>query len=288
MSLTELTPSLWLTQSRLYSTNSGLFLSEGEACLIDPGLFPDELEGIAHFLAERQVKPRAIVLTHSHWDHLLGPERFPGVRVIAQANYLEEMSGGRADELLWQVEEWEEAYAIERERPFVTPQPDKTFVKKMTLKVGDLMLRLVHAPGHAADHLVVYEPRSRALWAGDMLSDLEIPFVSQSLAAYEKTLEMLAAWEVCVLVPGHGHPTASAEEIQRRLAADRAYLAELRERVSQAVARGLNVGETVRLCLEMALRHREENLGPHRLNVESVYLELGGVADRTRVGWSRL
>lgn len=284
----QLTPHLWVSQGRLYSINSGLFISAGEACLVDPGLFPDELEALARFLAERQVEPRAIILTHSHWDHLLGPERFPGVRVIAQANYLEEMEGMRAEDLLWQVGEWEEEYAIERERPFVIPRPDRTFKRRLTLKVGELELRLVHAPGHAADHLVVYEPESGALWAGDMLSDLEIPFVSQSLAAYEKTLEMLAAWEVCVLVPGHGHPTASTEEIQKRLAEDRAYLAELRERVSQAVARGLNVGETVRLCLEMTFRHREENLGPHRLNVESVYLELGGVADRTKVGWSRL
>jgi glyoxylase-like metal-dependent hydrolase (beta-lactamase superfamily II) len=277
-----------VSQSRLYFTNSGLFLSGGEACLIDPGLFPEELEAIAHFLAEQGAKPRAIVLTHSHWDHLLGPERFPGVRVITQANFLKETSAGRAEDLLWQVGEWEEEYGLEREKPFVIPQPSRTFKRRLTLELGELRLQLVHAPGHAADHLVIYEPGSRTLWAGDMLSDLEIPFVSQSLEAYEKTLEMLATWEVRILVPGHGHPTASAEEIQSRLAEDRAYLAELRERVSQAVAQGLNVGETVRLCAEMAFRHREENLGPHRLNIESVYLELGGKADRTRVGWNRL
>lgn len=268
--------------------NSGLFLNKGRACLIDPGIFPEEIGAIARFLAERRAEPQVIVLTHSHWDHLLGPERFPGVRVIAQVDYLKEMSGGRADDLLWQVEEWEEEYNIERERPFVIPQPDRTFVKRMTLKVGDLMLRLVHAPGHAADHLVIYEPESAMLWAGDMLSDLEIPFVSQSLAAYEKTLEMLSGWEIRTLVPGHGQPTTSAEEIHRRLAEDRAYLAELRERVSRAIAQGLNVGEAVRACLDMSYRHPKENLGPHRLNVESVYLELGGAADRTRVGWNRL
>ncbi len=268
--------------------NSGLFLSEGRACLIDPGIFPEEIEEIKRFLLDRQAEPQAIVLTHSHWDHLLGPERFPGVQVIAQANYLKETSGGRAEDLLWQIEEWEEEYGLEREKPFVIPQPDKTFKRRLTLKLGGLELRLVHAPGHAADHLVVYEPGSKALWAGDMLSDLEIPFVSQSLAAYQGTLEMISRLEVRALVPGHGHPTTSAEEIQRRIAEDLAYLRELRERVSRAVAQGLNVGEAVRSCLDMDYRHPEENLGPHRLNVESVYLELGGVADRTKVGWNRL
>ncbi|MGQ9477226.1 MAG: MBL fold metallo-hydrolase [Candidatus Bipolaricaulia bacterium] len=268
--------------------NSGLFKSGGRACLIDPGIFPEEIAGLKGFLVDQRAEPQAIVLTHSHWDHLLGPEHFPGIRVIAQANYLKEMSGMRAEELLWQVREWEEEHAIERAKPFVIPRPDKTLKRRLTLKLGGLELRLVHAPGHAADHLVVYEPESKALWAGDMLSDLEIPFVSQSLTAYEKTLELISTWEIQTLVPGHGHPTASAAEIQRRLSEDRAYLAELRERVAQAVRRGMNVGETVRLCAEMAFRHREENLGPHRLNVESVYLELGGEADRTKVGWNRL
>ena len=268
--------------------NSGIFLSGGKACLIDPGLFPEEIEVLAQFLREKRAEPQVIILTHSHWDHLLGPERFPGVKIIAQADYLRETSGGRADDLLWQVGEWEDEYGLKRERPFVLPRPERTFKVRLTLKVGELKLRLVHAPGHAPDHLVVYEPESRTLWAGDMLSDLEIPFVSQSLEAYEKTLKLISTWKIDSLIPGHGHPTTSVEEIQSRIAEDLAYLRELRERVSRAIVRGLNVGETVRLCAGMAFRCREENLEPHRLNVESVYLELGGEADRARVGWNQL
>jgi hydroxyacylglutathione hydrolase len=286
--LTRLTLDLWVAQSRLYSTNSGIYLSAGQACLIDPGVFPEEIEAIAQFLKQQGAAPQAIILTHSHWDHLLGPERFPNIKTIAQSNYLAETSGGQADDILWQIGEWEAEHSIERQEPFSLPQPDETFAETLDLAVGDLSLRLVHAPGHAADQSVVYEPESAALWAADMLSDLEIPLVSDSLAAYEKTLAMLATWEIRTLVPGHGHPTAEPKEIRSRIAEDVAYLAELREKVAQAINRGLTVGETVRLCADMVYRHPEENIGPHRLNVESVYLELGGEADPTRVGWHRL
>ena len=35
----------------------------------------------------------------------------------------------------------------------------------------------------------------------------------------------------------------------------------------------------------MAFRHPKDNAGPHRLNVQSAYLELGGPADAGSVGW---
>ncbi len=38
----------------------------------------------------------------------------------------------------------------------------------------------------------------------------------------------------------------------------------------------------------MQYRHPEDNAGPHRLNVESVYLELGGDADPALVGWNKM
>jgi glyoxylase-like metal-dependent hydrolase (beta-lactamase superfamily II) len=114
---------------------------------------------------------------------------------------------------------------------------------------------------------------------------VEIPFVSDNLAAYERTLAELAGLDLRQLVPGHGHPTASPAEIQGRLSEDRAYLAELRARVGRAVERGLALPEAVSACGDMRYRNPTENSGPHRLNVESAYLELGGVTGSESIGW---
>ncbi len=85
-SFVRLVSDFWLAQSELYATNSGIWLSQGQACLIDPGLLPAEIEAIAAFLTEREAVPQTIILTHSHWDHLLGPAHFPGAEVVAQAD----------------------------------------------------------------------------------------------------------------------------------------------------------------------------------------------------------
>jgi glyoxylase-like metal-dependent hydrolase (beta-lactamase superfamily II) len=282
----RITAQLWSFQSRLFHTNAGIWLGDGEACLIDPGIFPDEIERIARFVHDQGARPAALILTHSHWDHVLGPERFPGVPTIAQAEYLT-IVGQFGASIRREIADWEEHFDQRREVSFALPVPTAVVDEALRLPVGGLSLRLHHAPGHAADQLVVHHPESATLWAADMLSDLEIPFISHSLAAYERTLAELAAWELHVLVPGHGQATTDDVEIRRRLADDRAYLAELGERVERAVSAGLAIDETVAHCGDMRFGHPEENAEPHRLNVEAAYAELGGDADPLAVGWYR-
>jgi hydroxyacylglutathione hydrolase len=287
-SFTQLTRSLCVAQSEIYLTNTGLFTDGREAHLIDPGLLPSEIEAIRDEMADRDASPIAIILTHCHWDHILGPERFPGVKTVAQAEYAAIASARQGARVLGQVEQWEAHQGIRRTEPFAIPSPDETFADHRTLNVGSLTLELIHAPGHSADQLAVYESGSGALWAADMLSDLEIPYVCHSLFAYERTLAMLSALAIRVLVPGHGHAAMESEEIRRRFTRDMAYLAELRERVERAVREGRTVEETVERCAGMRLLRPKENGGPHRMNAESAYLELGGDADASKIGWDRL
>ncbi len=281
---TQLTSRLWVTQSQLFATNSGVFLSGDEACLIDPGIAPETIEDIARFVAEQGATPRAIVLTHAHWDHVLGPEHFAGVPVITHADYLRVLREHGAD-LYRQIGVWEAQAHIRRPRPFLLPKPTYTFDTALTLTLGDIRLRVFHAPGHALDQCAVYHAEDATLWAADMLSDIEIPLVL-SLNAYEATLAHLATLDIRALVPGHGAPTTDVGEIRRRLAADRAYLAELRERVTAALAAGHTLAETVAACNDMPLPCPCDDPTPHTWNVESAYAELGGCTEGA-VGWER-
>ena len=283
----QITPHLWAAQSELYTTNTGVWASQGEACLIDPGIFPREIRAIAEWLSAQHLVPRAIVLTHGHWDHIMGPEQFPGVPVIAQETYPRETTGQRGAYLQKQIDQWASQYEIARPQPFVIPTADRTFGDTMRLSVGDLQIELIHAPGHAADELVIYDDLYKTLWAGDMLSDLEIPFVIHSLSAYEHTLAKLSDLDIRVLIPGHGHVTTAVPEIRTRISQDIAYLAELRARVEQALAAGRTVQETVTACADMSYRHPKDNARSHRLNVESAYVELGGDADPSQIGWGQ-
>jgi glyoxylase-like metal-dependent hydrolase (beta-lactamase superfamily II) len=284
--ITHLTPHLWVGQSRMFHTNHGVFLSGRAACLVDPGIVPEEIAAIAEFVADHGARVDTIILTHSHWDHILGPERFTSARVVAQAAYLTQV---REDEvsILRTIAAWEHENGIERHEPFAIPLPNETFEETTTLAVDGLALKLTHAPGHAADQLTIYHAESATLWAADMLSDLEIPFVSHDLDAYRHTLDALTHLDIQVLVPGHGHVTTDAHEMHDRLTEDIAYLDELRTRVTEAIQQGRSMDDTIAACETMTYRNRTDNQGPHHWNIESAYAALGGDVGGAKVGWEK-
>jgi hydroxyacylglutathione hydrolase len=274
--------------SRLFETNSGLFISGSQALLVDPGIFPDEIQEILAVAAGQQLSLQAVLLTHSHWDHILGPERIPGTPVITQAAF-QKTTAAQKETILGEINAWEAAHRIPRARPFRLPGPDLTFEKDMEFFLGEECLRFLAGPGHAPDQCVVYHPSSGSLWAADMLSDLEIPFISSSLSDYQRTLAMLARLEIQSLIPGHGQPTDDRKEIKARLSGDQAYLEQLAEKVAQAVALQKSMQETVGSCAKIHYRQKADNAGPHRMNVESAYLELGGdPAGQAQAGWSQV
>ncbi len=262
--------------------NAGAFVSAGEACLVDPGIAPDEIAALVRELDGAAL--RCIVLTHADWDHVLGPEHLPQATIVAHAEYADDLDPDGIRVALGQLEE--QAGVIRKHR-FAPPLPDETFEDELTLPVGDLELQLMHAPGHSASMLTIYEPASATLWAADMLSDVEIPSIVHDLDDYERTLARLAELEIRTLVVGHGTPTHDVEEIRQRLAEDRAYLADLRVSVTEAVAAGRSLDDTVAACGRIALRRSEEDDALHRLNVEKVYADRGGDADPEQVGYAR-
>lgn len=275
----QFTPELHLAQSRAMSYNCGVFARERRAVIIDPGVFPDELASVRDFVAGQEC---TIVLTHSHWDHVLGPAAFPGVPVVAHRDF-----PCRVEESLAELGRWEEEHDIRRDPPFVMPTPDIRFDSALTLDAGGTELQLRHAPGHWPGQLVICHEEFGLLWAGDLLSDIEIPFVSHSLAAYEATLARLAELDVRVLVPGHGNPTDDPREIARRFVADRAYLAELRAAVGQRLRSG-GLPERRRAAMLEGFTPTAQlatNLYPHCLNFETAWLELGGEPMPGRAGW---
>ncbi len=281
----RLTPKLWVRQSELYATNHGLFIDQSEVCLVDPGLTKASVDRIAAFVTEGQAAVTGVLLTHAHWDHLLGAQRFPEARIITHRRFPDVIREHGAD-LRKQIAAWNRKRGCERATPFALPHPTVTFDTAITVAVGETSLELLHAPGHAPDQIVAYQAGSGALWAADMLSDQEIPLISHSLDAYERTLATLAALDVSVLVPGHGAATDDPAEVQRRLETDRAYLAELRTRVTQVVDAGKSIMDAVDACATMTFRTPEANATAHRWNVESAYLELGGRVEG-RVGWEQ-
>lgn len=282
-----LTPYLWTAKCRGYAMNTGILHDAGHAALIDPALLPDEVEDIAAFCEGQQLKVETVVLTHHHWDHVLGAARFPGAQVVAHQAYIAQTALD-LEHTRRSIRRYEEAEGVVPAASFDPPMPDQTVDQVVGLMVGGIRVQLFHTPGHARDHLSVYDPDAACLWAGDLLSDLEIPFVSDRLDAFERTLGMFAAMEIHLLVPGHGSLTRDRAEITGRIDADRSYLSELRTRIEAVVLGGGAVQAAVAACADMAFRNPGENAESHVMNVEQAFLECGGSAPvGLPLGWSR-
>lgn len=284
---TQLTPFFFTTQSPTYAaTNSGIIIDDGQAKLIDPGLTPKEIAAIAGFVQEGGASVTSILLTHSHWDHILGPEHFSAAKIVAHSAYRETVHEQERG-LRRALAEWEAENGIVRDVAFRIPEPDQVFGQTMPIKVGAHEFQLLHAPGHHADQFVVYQPGSGLLWAADMLSDLEIPFIEYQLRPFRRTLDMLAALDIGMLVPGHGNLATEQAEIHARIAHDQAYLAELESIVARCVSEGFSVEQTIERCGGMRFRHPTANADAHQRNVETAFLELGGAGDAATIGWGQ-
>jgi len=282
-----LTAHLWAAKCRGYAMNTGILHDAAHAALIDPALLPDEVDDIAAFCEKQQLEVETVVITHHHWDHVLGAARFPGARVVTHQAYAAQTVLD-LEHTRSAVRRFYEAEGVASSAPLDPPMPDQIVDRIIGLMVGDMRVQLFHTPGHALDHISIYDAESAFLWAGDLLSDLEIPFVSDRLDAFERTLGMFAAMQIDLLIPGHGNVTCDPAEIRSRIGEDRRYLAELRERVEAVVlARGSVQGATA-VCTAMVFRNPAENAESHIMNVEQVFLECGGSAlSSAPLGWSR-
>ncbi|MEZ0448544.1 MBL fold metallo-hydrolase [Cellulomonas sp. ICMP 17802] len=225
--LVEVAPGVHVATSRVYTTTSTVVVGAVGSCLVvDPGVTAREVDGLATTVRERGWTPVAVWSTHAHWDHVLDGPGLTG---------LPRWSGGAASTD-------PETLAAERDadpelaRTGDAPAPIAALVAPYPRRAPDLLdwdgpaVRvLVHA-AHARPHAALFLPDAGVLVAGDMLSDLEIPLLDLTaddpVGDYLAGLDLLASTGATVVVPGHGR-VGGADELRRRLAADRAYLAAL-------------------------------------------------------------
>jgi len=240
--LTAISPAVRLTSSALYRTASGVVAGrDGAVLLVDPGVLPDELAGLAAELTAAGQRPAAGVATHAHWDHVLWAGGLgPAPRFATRATA--ELVAARRGELVEQpLAEWGDEHYVRFDVELagrLEAAPDDGAIPWPGPPV-----RLVPAGGHCPGHAAVLVEGDGVLFAGDMLSELEVPLPDwelepDALGAYRRGLDALAGLAgVSLVVPGHGSP-GDAAELRRRADADRRYLDALEAAVAPVAAAG--------------------------------------------------
>lgn len=263
----QVSSSCWCFPSSSLNFNAGLIASDGHAWVIDPGMAPAEVDGMQQLVRSRSLRVEAVFLTHHHWDHIMGVGAFGDARVIAHASFKRVWAAKGAQNREW-LEGWFHDEKLALPEWDLSPSPTEFFHAQKKYQLGSLEITAIPLAGHTADQAGLYIPAEGTLWAADCLSDLEIPYASFSSAAFMRSMRKLLPLDIQRIVPGHGHPTASASESTARIERDLAYLKALRAGVKQCLRGGMNEEQTVSALL--GLDDREG----HEWNIKLVCAEM--------------
>jgi len=272
----EIAPGVIVLTSPAYALNSGIVTGLSAAALIDPGYFPSDLDRIATYLDERGLEASHVVLTHSDWDHVVGPSRFPRARIVASSRY-PERTASEAGRIERSLSEFDRKLYVRRDPPAFIPRPDSLVGAPSDLVWEGPRTKLLPAGGHTPDGLMALVHDCRVLFAGDYLSDCEIPFVGESVASYLATLgsirSLLSRGEIEQLVPGHGD-LCGREGIEERLEEDEDYLRRLQAWVGETRRSVETLEGVLERADEVVFRKGWENpdvRAEHRANVARVF-----------------
>jgi glyoxylase-like metal-dependent hydrolase (beta-lactamase superfamily II) len=234
--LRQVAEGVLIHQSEFMLTNTVVVQGRAGVLLIDPGVTGDEIACLANDIRELGQPVAAGFSTHPHWDHLLwhaelGPApRYGTARCAATVRERLSDPGAKARVATLLPPDIADQVPLDQ-LGLVTGLPAETARIPWDGPRIRIIEHQAHAPGHAS---LLIEER-RVLVAGDMLSDVLIPFldlngtddpIEDHLAAL-RLLEGVAG-DVEVFVPGHGS-VGGADQLPRRIERDRAYLHALRD-----------------------------------------------------------
>ncbi|MDR2927352.1 MAG: MBL fold metallo-hydrolase [Cytophagaceae bacterium] len=181
-----------------------------ECVIIDPGMSNiSENQKFAAMVEKLKLKPVKVLLTHAHFDHVLG--------CTFVSDRYELLPEGCSDDefILKNTKEYAAQFGFAlNEAP---PLLDNYFAQGDKVCFGNSTLEVIHVPGHSPGSLLYYHPESGILLSGDVLfagsigrSDLVGGNHKQLIdGIYDKLLTLPDTVKV---YPGHGAETTILNE----------------------------------------------------------------------------
>jgi glyoxylase-like metal-dependent hydrolase (beta-lactamase superfamily II) len=253
--------------------NAGFIVTDAGVVIIDALASPQQGEQLARAIRGVTSQPiRWLVLTHHHPDHHFGAIVFRrlGAKVIAHPDRRVLASEAGEDAL---IADWVRVVGLDAMRGFEFADiPDRPVTATDTLQLGGKTIVITH-PGaaHTAGDLMVWLPRERVLFAGDILVEDGVTMVVDGDSGeLLKALGKIDSLKPGIVVPGHGaipsHPTDLVSRTRR-------YISGLRTDMRAALEHGVPMGRALR-SLPPADQTRPVSYNSRRRrNAVRVYLE---------------
>lgn len=182
---------------------------EGFCAVADPGFeSPQERESLIGFISSKGLRPVCILLTHGHFDHVLGAAElsatYGGLPIYMHPSDKVTLENN--------------SYFC---RFFGAPMPaafETTDVTEGTeIKVGSLTFEVIETPGHTPGGVCYLERESKYMLSGDTLFAGAIGRTDHPGGDYDAIINSILEKLVVLdgeieVVPGHGPTSSIAEE----------------------------------------------------------------------------
>jgi glyoxylase-like metal-dependent hydrolase (beta-lactamase superfamily II) len=175
------------------------------AVVVDP---TNSISPVIDLVRSRNASLSAILITHAHFDHIMGceelKEAYPDAGIYLHKDDLH----------LWKNHGGADAFGFEI-GPL--PEPDHLLEKNITITIGEFSFQVFHTPGHTPGHVIYYSADDGVAFCGDLIfaggvgrTDLPGGDFTQLYESIQNVIYTLPG--DTILLPGHGEQTTVAQE----------------------------------------------------------------------------
>ncbi len=231
---------------------------------------------------------RTLVLSHYHAVRVLGAAAFDAPEIIAHEATAELIVERGAQDWASEQARMPRLFEAPESIPGLTT-PTLTFADELWLRRGPdggfVELKWL-GRGHTRGDIVVWLPRERILFAGDLVEAQAALYTGDAYhrAWATATLDAVAALDPLILVGGRGPVVRGREAVQQAIGQSRAFLTTLLEEAQAALDAGGGLREAFKRCYEaLAPRYGSWPIFEHTIpfDVARVVEELSGVEHPT-------
>ncbi len=190
------------------STNCYFIINtETKECLVvDPG---ENAEGLYARIKQEGYKPVAIILTHGHFDHIMGVNELRKLANIPVFAFREE------EELLLDTKE--RLFGMVADESALVVKADRLLRDGHELDLGGMHIKVIHTPGHSKGSCCYYIEDEKILISGDTLFEGSVgrtDFPTGSMKEMDHSINeiLMKLPEDVEVFPGHGGSTTIGME----------------------------------------------------------------------------
>lgn len=264
--------------------NSGIIVGDDSVMVVDTQATPVMAQGVIDRIRSVTDKPiDYVTLSHYHAVRVLGASAYGARQVIASRDTYDLIVERGQQDYESEVGRFPRLFQSVESVPGLT-WPNVVFEGSLTLYLGKREVRILQlGRGHTKGDTVVWLPKEKVLFAGDLVEFGATPYTGDAyLKDWPNTLERLRALGPEKLVPGRGAALKTPAEVEDGIAGTQAFLTEM----YQSVAQGVSGGKNLRDIYGDTFRRLEPRFGgwvifEHCMpfDVARAYDEASGIAD---------